>query len=94
MKFVIHKNPVITLLAHFTGKPPDEFRLNGFMPEFRTSKKPEIWKCFYLPVNTIVAWYNFNQGFAAPYEIEIDPDNLYFTDWKKGGRTFSIKDHK
>jgi hypothetical protein len=90
MKFVLSKNPVVTLLCHFTQRPPEEFQCDGAMAYFRVSKKPEVWRPFYLPVNTIVAWYNFDKGFQAPYEIEIDPDNLYYTDWKKKGLCFPI----
>lgn len=90
MKFNLSKNPVVTLLAHFTGQSPDDFRYeNG--PEFRISKKPEVWKPFYLPVSTATAWGNLDRwGYAAPNEIEIDPDNLYYTDWTKIGLVFPM----
>lgn len=91
MKFILSKNPVVTLLCHFTQRIPEEFMCDGFMAYFRVSKKPEVWKPFFLPVTTVVAWHNFDLGFAAPYEIEIDPEWLYYTDWSKKGLLFPIK---
>lgn len=89
-KHVLSKNPVVTILCLFTGRAPDEFRCDGTAAYFRISKKPEVWKPFFLPVTTIVAWYNFDQGFSSPNEVEIDPENLFYTDWKAKGITKKI----
>lgn len=98
MKFQLVKNPVITLLSHFTGRPPDDFRIvddsgdekKWVGPQVRVSKKPDVWKGFWLPTVTIVAWQNFDWGFQSPSEIEFDPEWLHYTDWNKKGLTFPI----
>ncbi len=94
MKYIIDKNPIVTLLCHYTKKTPEDFRYEG-VPEFRVSKKPEIWKPFFLPLSTNVTWMNFAQwGYLAPNEIELDADNLYYTDWNRKETLFSIETGK
>ena len=90
MKYVLAKNPIVTILCSVTCRTPDEFKYEDGAAHVLTSKKPEVWKKFSLPLNTLVAWHNFDQGFAAPHEVDIGSDNLYYTDWDKKGLTFAI----
>lgn len=84
MKLNICKNPVVVHLSHFTGKDTDDFRLvNGVEPQFRIKKNTENWRSFYLPFNTVLAWYNYDNGISSPTQIEIDNENLFYTDWKQ-----------